>query len=137
MDLSRSVGRSALQGGPPGHSNLLSRPNGPGAPSDSLNNAPPPSWHSSRDANGSGVSSDQQSSSSQFPPFPGSHNPASFDGYLQQMSSQQDLLSSSGGNPAGSGTGGLSKKRGRDDHDELESAPDSGTFFLNFNDFGF
>lgn len=130
MDLPRSVGRTALPTASAGqnvHSNLISRSNGPGSNQDSLNGGPPPSWHSSRDAGSSGVNSDQGQAQSQFPPYPGAHNhnPATFDGYLQQMTSQSDLLSGPG-NPAGSGP--LNKKRGRDDHDDMESGPDSGKF---------
>ena len=120
------MGRTALAGAPTGqavHSNLLPRPTGPGTTQDNLNSAPAPSWHSSRDASGSAVNSDQQPQS-QSQSYPNTYNPASFDGYLQQMGSQSDLLSSSGSNPAGSGTG-LNKKRGRDDHDELETTTDS------------
>lgn len=133
MDLSRSVGRSVLPSGP----TMLGRPGG------NNNNDPPPpqpSWHSSRDPNGPGasVNSDQQQggpgAQSQFQQYPGSHNPASFDGYLQQMSSQPDLLASS---PAGSGTdlNRLNKKRGRDDHDELDNNQDPSGQFCDLHAF--
>lgn len=134
MDLARSVGRPAIPGAPTGqnvHNNLLHRPTGPGTAQDSLNSAPASSWPSSRDAGSSAANSDQQSQS-QSGSYPGTYNPGStFDGYLQQMTSQSDILSSSGGNPAGSGTdlNRLNKKRGRDDHDELESAPESAAKF--------
>jgi hypothetical protein len=140
MDLARSVGRSAVTGPPTGqnvHNNLLHRPTGPGTAQDNLNSTPASSWPSSRDAGTSAVNSDQQTQS-QSQSYPGTYNPASFDGYLQQMTSQSDILSSSGGNPAGSGTdlNRLNKKRGRDDHDELESAPDpAGSLLVDFSSF--
>lgn len=130
MDPPRPAPRSNLPGPPTSnnasniHGNILARPNVPGSGQDSHNPPSNQSWPPPRESASGGSSSDAQQQS-QSGGYGGQYAPP-FDSYLG-MSSQSDILNSSAGNGPNSGNDpNKLKKRGRDDHEDLEPNPDPG-----------